>query len=84
MPVMDGFQATQAIRKMCKEHKEVKAVESSSTKEEDRGEGDGPLIVALTANVLPDVEVRCLAMGMNAVLSKPISFTKLYNLIAQL
>jgi signal transduction histidine kinase len=50
MPVMDGYEATAAVRK----------------------DGAAMPIVAVTANTLPEDRLRCLEVGMNAYLSKPV------------
>lgn len=56
MPVMNGFEATRMIRK-----------------EEILSANDMPIpIVALTANVMVQDKKRCLEVGMNDFLSKPI------------
>lgn len=56
MPVMDGFTATQEIRKF-----EQKQALSSPIP-----------ILALTANVLDDFKIKCKACGMNDFITKPI------------
>ena len=63
MPVIDGLQATRAIR-VC-------------------GRGN-PLIVALTAHVLPEHRAECLAAGMNGFLSKPLEAAALRKILAGL
>lgn len=54
MPVMDGYEATMAIR-------------SSDSK-------DIP-IVALTANAMPGDKEKCLSVGMDDYIPKPLSIT---------
>lgn len=56
MPVMDGFEATRAIRKF----------------EREQGDGRHIPIVALTANALKGDRELCLEAGMDAYSSKPI------------
>ncbi len=63
MPLMDGLEATRAIRE----------------KEGRRG-GHIP-IVAITAYALRKDEEQCLAAGMDAYVSKPVDFKKLFNTI---
>ncbi|HXA29924.1 MAG TPA: response regulator [Candidatus Angelobacter sp.] len=53
MPVMDGIEATQTIRRL-------------------QPEGEGPRIVAMTADVMNDDRDRCLAAGMDAFVPKPV------------
>jgi CheY-like chemotaxis protein len=63
MPLMDGFEATRAIRE----------------KEKTRG-GHTP-IVAITAYALDKDKEQCLAAGMDAYISKPVDFKKLFETI---
>lgn len=58
MPVLDGYEATAAIR----------ARPAPSRQ---------PVILAITANTEPRSLERCLAVGMNAVLKKPLTFEAL-------
>jgi len=67
MPVLDGFDATEKIRQIEKDNNVP-----------------GPLpIVALTANAHNKDKERCLAVGMNDYLSKPIVKADLYNILTQ-
>ncbi|MGE0594468.1 MAG: PAS domain S-box protein [Vicinamibacterales bacterium] len=59
MPVMDGFQATAAIR-------------GCAWRPHDPGTPPDVAIVALTANALPGDRERCVAAGMTGHLAKPI------------
>ncbi len=85
MPVMDGYEATRAIRKAEHEKSEVKSEELGVS-----GKGQGVEtsdsshsslltthcshvpIVAMTANVMPQDREKCLQAGMDDYLSKPI------------
>ncbi len=62
MPVMDGFQATGEI--LCRP-------ESSFAR------GHRPVIIAMTANALKEDQQRCMDVGMNDYMSKPVSKDKL-------
>ena len=67
MPVMDGFTATQHLRKW-----ELK-----------RGVTQRLPVIALTANVMREDRERCLAAGMDAHLGKPIQATQLRDCLAR-
>lgn len=60
MPIMDGYQAAEALRQR----------------------GDKTPIVALTAHAMREELERCLAVGINAHLSKPINTQKLVATLA--
>jgi signal transduction histidine kinase/DNA-binding response OmpR family regulator len=62
MPGMDGYAATEAVRKELK--------------------NDIP-IIAMTAHAMSGEREKCLALGMNDYVSKPIKETVLYNIIAR-
>lgn len=68
MPVMDGFDATKAIRAW----------------EKDSGKLSALPIVALTANALAGDREACLAAGMDHYLSKPISLASLQSAFERL
>lgn len=57
MPLMDGLKATEEIRRFEKENGEVKRLP----------------IIALTAGAMKQDRDRCLAAGMDEVLTKPVS-----------
>ena len=63
MPVMDGFEATEEIRKL-----EV---------------GYRTPIIAVTARAMKEDEQRCLAVGMDAFISKPLDLTRLARAIEE-
>ena len=65
MPEMDGFQATQIIRKH----------------EEAQGKSEHVPIIALTAHVLQSDRDKCLAAGMDGHLAKPFSDSELVGLL---
>ncbi|MQQ09698.1 response regulator [Epibacterium sp. SM1979] len=67
MPVMDGLQATMEIR----------------TAEGEAGLSSETPIIALTANALQSHQDKCLAVGMNDFLSKPISKQALIDCCAK-
>jgi signal transduction histidine kinase/CheY-like chemotaxis protein len=66
MPVMDGFEATTAIR------------------ENEKTTGAHIPIVAMTANAMKGDKERCLAIGMDAYISKPIEPQQLFQIIDDL
>jgi signal transduction histidine kinase/ActR/RegA family two-component response regulator len=63
MPVMDGFEATQEIRK--------------------REVGRYTPIIAVTARAMKEDEQRCLAVGMDAFVPKPLDLAKLAQVIEE-
>ncbi|MBI2791614.1 MAG: response regulator [Gammaproteobacteria bacterium] len=69
MPDMDGFQTTEKIRQIENEH-------SSSISKNS-------IIVALTANTLKGTKERCLAVGMDDYLSKPINYSQLCSTLVK-
>ncbi|MBK8050979.1 MAG: response regulator [Anaerolineales bacterium] len=65
MPVMDGVEATHAIRHHLSQERQ-------------------PLIYALTAGVSAQERQRCLDVGMNGFLAKPVERTEIAALIESL
>ena len=63
MPMVDGYQATAAIREM-----------------EDASRANVP-IIAMTANAMKGDADRCLKAGMNDYIPKPITFSRLIELV---
>ena len=64
MPVMNGFEATKAIRALAREDAKVP-------------------IIAMTADAFAEDVQRCLEVGMNAHMAKPMDVEKLLSLLAQ-
>lgn len=68
MPVMDGFQATKAIRDW----------------EASQGRSDHPVpIIALTGHALKNDRQECIDAGMNHYLTKPVKQTELLEVLEQ-
>ena len=72
MPVMNGLEATRAIRLL-----------ASSSHEQQRLRAMVPL-VGVTAMAGPEERKRCLEAGMDAHLSKPLSRSKLLRTLVEL
>jgi signal transduction histidine kinase/CheY-like chemotaxis protein/HPt (histidine-containing phosphotransfer) domain-containing protein len=68
MPILDGFQATRAIRRA----------------ELDAGKGEHRKIIALTANAIKGDRELCLSAGMDEYLTKPIEPDDLLKTIQKL
>ena len=66
MPLMDGFNATRAIRAL----------------ELEQPDREPTPIIAMTANAMPGDRQRCLDVGMNDHVTKPIDFSLLNSRIA--
>lgn len=67
MPILDGYQASQAIRKI----------------EEEGNSKNRVPIIALTAHALPGDKEKCFAAGMDDYLSKPFSSSQLEKILSQ-
>jgi CheY-like chemotaxis protein len=67
MPIMDGYEATQKIRAFESNHPEIPPC----------------LIVAMTANALPEDKEKCLAVGMNDFIAKPVEYERIAFAIKQ-
>ncbi|TFH66165.1 MAG: sensor histidine kinase, partial [Gemmatimonadales bacterium] len=67
MPVMDGYQATGAIRQL----------------ELEQGLSSGIPIIALTGHALEGAREKCLAAGMDDYLTKPYSFGKMVEILTR-
>ncbi|MBI9090187.1 MAG: response regulator [Desulfobacterium sp.] len=65
MPIMDGYQASAEIRR----------------KEQHQGRAATVPIIALTANALKDDKKRCLAVGMDDYMSKPLQKAQLLSVL---
>jgi CheY-like chemotaxis protein len=68
MPLMDGYEATEKIRSIEKEHQDRKPI----------------LIIAMTANNSYEEEQACLTAGMDGFLSKPFNVADIHNLLKSL
>ncbi len=68
MPVMDGFEATKAIRNI----------------EAERNDGKKIPIIAMTANNMYEEIQECLGAGMDGFLSKPFNIIDVKNIIKNL
>jgi CheY-like chemotaxis protein len=66
MPILDGFEATRAIR------------------EYEQSTGGHVPIIAMTASAMKGDRERCLEVGMDGYLSKPINAEELYHLLESL
>ncbi len=68
MPIMDGFDATRAIRHFEEDHDRLLRTP----------------IVALTANAYQEIHDRCFESGMDAFLTKPVRAEVLIGLVRRL
>ncbi|MBN9288379.1 MAG: hypothetical protein BGO43_14030 [Gammaproteobacteria bacterium 39-13] len=70
MPDMDGFVATRRIREL------------ESQQDDDKPRSNS-VIIALTANALKGTKERCLDVGMNDYLTKPLNYSKLQETLTK-
>jgi two-component system sensor histidine kinase/response regulator len=80
MPVMDGYEATNEIRKWEKTLKHETADRSDSTLESEARSKRVP-IIAMTAHALKGDREKCLTAGMDDYIAKPIHPKKLCDVI---
>ncbi|HSQ84987.1 MAG TPA: response regulator, partial [Desulfobacterales bacterium] len=80
MPVMDGYEATNEIRKWEKTPKDGTADCSDSTPESEARSKRIP-IIAMTAHALKGDREKCLTAGMDDYIAKPIHPKKLHDVI---
>jgi signal transduction histidine kinase/DNA-binding response OmpR family regulator len=80
MPVMDGYEATNEIRKWEKTLKHGTADHSDSNPEYEARLKRIP-IIAMTAHALKGDREKCIDAGMNDYIAKPIHPKKLYDVI---
>ncbi|MBW2489764.1 MAG: response regulator, partial [Deltaproteobacteria bacterium] len=80
MPGMDGYEATNEIRKWEKELKDGSADRSGSNLESSTGSKRVP-IIAMTAHALKGDREKCLNAGMDDYIAKPIHPKKLCDII---
>ncbi len=76
MPVMDGYQATKAIRELESEHA---ATENKNFKETMHSIP----IIAMTAHAMSEYKELCLEAGMNDFLSKPFTREQLLSMASK-
>jgi CheY-like chemotaxis protein len=73
MPEMDGFQATEIIRERELElNKHASNITNHQT------------IIALTAGVMEEDRDRCLAVGMDGLVTKPVTMEDLHKAISKI
>ncbi|HEY9627957.1 MAG TPA: response regulator [Coleofasciculaceae cyanobacterium] len=63
MPIMDGYAATQAIRQLQNGEPQDAGLQ---------GQPKHPVIIAMTANAMKEDQDRCIQVGMDDYLSKPV------------
>ena len=80
MPVMDGYEATNEIRKWEKTLRHGTADRSDSNLESEPRFKRIP-IIAMTAHALKGDREKCIDAGMNDYIAKPIHPKKLYDVI---
>jgi len=85
MPVMDGYEATKAIRDL---EKSLATAHSSKGKDNDKWQmtSDGSVptrapIIAMTAHALKGDREKCLEAGMDDYIAKPLSRKKLLAMV---
>ena len=83
MPEMDGYEATKEIRRReaSSEKREVQD-EVRATSDEKRGAHQVP-IIAMTANAMQGDREKCLAVGMDDYLAKPIKREALATILSR-
>ncbi len=85
--VLDGAGAVEAVAREAFDlvlmDVQMPVVDGLEATRRIRASGSRVLIVSMTANAMKGDEEACLAAGMNAYLSKPLSFSKLHDVLTR-
>ncbi|WP_324633250.1 ATP-binding protein [Phormidium sp. CCY1219] len=80
MPVKDGYQATRELRER---EAQLHKTRSSGKGNADDSTTRNTVVIALTAHAMPAERDKCLAVGMNDFISKPVDLRVLGEILAR-
>ena len=85
MPIMDGYEATKAIRalEIKGSHREMDGIQRDSTSDHPSSSIERIPIIAMTAHAMKGYRQKCLDAGMDDYVVKPLRKKKLLSMVDQ-